>query len=524
MITIRRALLSAYQKEGLDVLAAALVETGAEILGSGGTHRWLAERGLPVVPLEDWAGLPSLFGGRVKTLHPRVHGGILFRRDDPKDEAERGAFGLEPIDLVVVNLYPFEETAASEGTEFEEAIEMIDVGGPAMLRAAAKNHRWVAAVCDPADYLRVAEALRAGEGKLPKGLLRELAEKAFRTTARYDAAVAGYLAIQGSEGRVDPAESFVRGEPLRWGLRYGENPSQRGAFYGPAAGFPGGLTKIQGKEISFNNLLDLEGAALLVRDLGPEPAAAVIKHATPCGAATAEKLIDAYLRARDADALSAFGGIVALNRPVNRDCAAEIVKTFLEIVVAPSFEPEARELLAAKKSLILLEGDSLLHDAPSPTAAPFNHRSLGNGVLVQDPLPAALGEEEWEVVTRRAPTEQERRALLFAWRIVRAVRSNGVVLCSENQTLGIGGGQTSRIDSLMIAIHKAGRAGQSLEGSVMASDAFFPFPDCIEEAARVGVRAVIEPGGSKKDSDSIEAADRLGLAMVFNHARAFRHG
>lgn len=393
-----------------------------------------------------------------------------------------------------------------------------------MLRAAAKNHRWVAAICDPADYSRVADALRAGEGNLSKGLLRELAEKAFRATARYDAAVAGYLAIQGSAGKVAPGESFVRGEPLRWTLRYGENPSQRGAFYGPASGFPGGLAKIQGKEISFNNLLDLEGAALLVRDLGPEPAAAVIKHATPCGAATAERLVDAYVRARDADALSAFGGIVALNRPVDRDCASEIAKTFLEIVVAPSFEPEAREVLASKKSLILLEGESLLHESPSPTVPPFSHRSLGNGILAQDPLPAALGEEEWEVVTRRAPTEGERRALRFAWKIVRAVRSNGVVLSGERQTLGIGGGQTSRIDSLMIAIHKARRAGQALEGSAMASDAFFPFPDCIEEAAGVGVTAVIEPGGSKKDSDSIEAADRLGLAMVFNHARAFRHG
>ncbi len=524
MIAIRRALLSAYSKEGLDRLAGALIESGAEILSSGGTHRWLAERGFPVRPLDEWAGLPSFFGGRVKTLHPRVHGGILFRRDDPKDEAERASFGVEPIDLVVVNLYPFEATVAGGDAELQEAIEMIDIGGPAMLRAAAKNHRWVAAVCDPLDYGRVADALRAGEGKLSENLLRELAVKAFRTTSRYDAAVAGYLSVREGDGACELAESFVRGEPLRWSLRYGENPSQRGAFYGSPGSFPGSLSKLQGKEISFNNLLDLEGAALLVRDLGPDPAAAVIKHATPCGAAVAGSIAEAYVRARDADALSAFGGIVALNRPVDRDSAAEIVKTFLEIVAAPSFDEDARTILAAKKSLILLEGESLLDDPPSITVPPFTHRSLGAGILIQDPLPRGLGEEGWEVVTRRAPTESEKRALLFAWRIVRAVRSNGVVLCGEDRTLGIGGGQTSRIDALMIAIHKARRAQQPLEGSVMASDAFFPFSDCIEEAARVGVTAVIEPGGSKKDSDSIEAADRLGLAMIFNHARAFRHG
>jgi phosphoribosylaminoimidazolecarboxamide formyltransferase/IMP cyclohydrolase len=521
LITIRRALLSAYEKQGLDRLAAALTGCGAEILSSGGTQRWLAERGFPVVALEEWAQLPSLFGGRVKTLHPRIHGGILFRRDDPQDKAELASFGIEPIDLVAVNLYPFEEQVRKDPSALEAAIEMIDVGGPTMLRAAAKNHRWVAVICDPEDYLRVAEQLEANQGKLDEDLLRELAAKVFRVTARYDAMIASYLQSEGAPAMPD---SFAAGEPLLWPLRYGENPSQRGAFYSTPHGFPGGLARLQGKEISFNNLQDLEGAALLVRDLGPEPAAVVIKHATPCGAANGGTLVEAYRRARDGDALSAFGGIVGLNRVVDRETAAEIASTFLELVVAPAFDAEARSLLAAKKNLILMEGPSLLEWRRSPVAPPFAYRGLGDGILVQDPVPEALGESGWEVVTKRAPTLAEERALAFAWKIVRAVRSNGIVLAQEGRTLGIGGGQTSRIDALWVAIHKAQREGHDLAGAVMASDAFFPFPDCVEVAAGTGVTAIIQPGGSKRDADSVAAADAAGIAMVVNHARCFRHG
>lgn len=521
MITIRRALLSAYEKQGLDRLASALVGCGAEILSTGGTERWLAERGFPVVRLDEWAQLPSLFGGRVKTLHPRVHGGILFRRDDPQDQAERASFGVEPIDLVAVHLYPFEEQVRKDPAAREAAIEMIDVGGPTMLRAAAKNHRWVAVICDPADYVRVAEQLEANQGRLDEDLLATLAAKVFRTTARYDAAIASYLSSRETQSLPD---TFVRGEPLLWSLRYGENPSQRGAFYSSPHGFPGGLVQIQGKEISFNNLQDLEGAALLVRDLGPAPAAVVIKHATPCGAATAETIVDAYRMARDGDKLSAFGGIVGLNRTVDAETATEISGTFLELVAAPAFDPAVIEILSTKKNLILLSGGSLLEKGHSPLATSFVYRGLGDGILAQDPVPEGLGESEWEVVTKRAPTTTEAQALQFAWKIVRAVRSNGIVLAGERQTLGIGGGQTSRIDSLFIAIHKARREGHDLSGSVMASDAFFPFSDCVEMAAKEGVSAVIQPGGSKRDADSVAAADAAGMAMVVNHARCFRHG
>jgi phosphoribosylaminoimidazolecarboxamide formyltransferase / IMP cyclohydrolase len=523
LIPIRTALLSAYHKDGLDDLAAALVETGARLLSTGGTYAWLRERGFGVLALEEWAGLPSLFGGRVKTLHPRVHGGILYRRGDPGDEEQRGAHGIEPIDLVVIDLYPFEETSASASAAREAVVEMIDIGGPAMLRSAAKNHRSVAAVCDPGDYVTVAAALRAGGGSLTEEVAARLAAKVFRRTARYDAAIAAYL--ESAEGRGgDLPDAFTRGGALLWKLRYGENPSQRGAFYGPASGFPGGLRKVQGKEVSFNNLQDLEAAVDLVRAFSSTPAAVVIKHATPCGAATGIDLLTAYRAARDADSLSAFGGVVALNDAVDGPCAEELTRTFLELVAAPSFTPEARGTLAAKKNLILLEGEALLPSSANTGEARYGFKGLGNGILLQDPVPDSLGESRWRVVSRRPPTPAEERSLLFAWRVVRAVRSNGIVLARDGRVLGIGGGQTSRIDSLWIAIHKARREGHDLQGSVMASDAFFPFPDCVEEAAKVGVSAIIQPGGSKRDGESVEAADRSGMAMVLNDARCFRHG
>jgi phosphoribosylaminoimidazolecarboxamide formyltransferase/IMP cyclohydrolase len=519
MITIRRALLSAYHKEGLDVLARALHEVGAQVLSTGGTYRWLREREIPVTSLEEWTTLPSMFGGRVKTLHPKVHGGILFRRGDPTDEAERVREGIEPIDLVAIHLYPFHEALQRDPEDEEAAIELIDVGGPTMLRAAAKNHRSVVAVCDPKDFEEVARALRENRGGIPEPLARRLAAKVFQTTAVYDAMIARYL--EGRDGPGSLPEVFVRGESRLWTLRYGENPSQRGAYYGPAAGYPGGLGKIQGKEISFNNLQDLDVAVELVAALGPEPAVAVIKHATPCGAACAGTLAGAYRLARASDAQSAFGGIVALNGTVDRACAEEIAKTFLELVAAPAFDEGARSVLAAKPNLIVLEGLSasraLASDAPL-------FRGLGNGILLQDPIPDRLGEEGWKVVSRRAPSAEERAALLFAWRVVRMTRSNGIVLARGAQAVGIGGGQTSRIDALMIAIHKARREGHDLRGAVMASDAFFPFPDCVEEAARTGITAILHPGGSKRDADSVAAADQASIAMVVNEARCFRHG
>lgn len=519
MIPIRRALLSAYHKEGLDLLARSLVEAGAQVLSTGGTYRWLREREIPVTSLEEWTSVSSMFGGRVKTLHPKVHGGILFRRGDPADEAERMREGVEPIDLVAIHLYPFHEALDRDPQDEEAAIELIDVGGPTMLRAAAKNHQSVAAICDPEDYGVVARALRENHGGIPEDLARRLAGKVFRTTALYDAMIARYL--EARDGQEALPEFFVRGEPRLWTLRYGENPSQRGAYYGAAAGYPGGLVKLQGKEISFNNLQDLDVASELVASLGPDPAAAVIKHATPCGAACAGTLAEAYRLARASDTQSAFGGIVALNRTLDRACAEQIARTFLELVAAPAFDEDARSVLASKANLILLEG---LPVSRAPQAGLPGFRSLGNGILLQDPIPDRLGEEGWKVVTRRAPTLEERSALLFAWRVARMTRSNAIVLARGQQAVGIGGGQTSRIDALTVAIHKARREGHDLRGTVMASDAFFPFPDCVEEAVAAGITAILHPGGSKRDDDSVQAADSGSIAMVVNGARCFRHG
>jgi len=519
LITVRRALLSAYHKEGLEHLASALVDVGAEILSTGGTAHWLTERGFPIQSLEARADLPSLFGGRVKTLHPKVHGGILFRRGERRDEEERRAYGIEAIDLVAIDLYPFVETVRKNPSAWDEAIEMIDIGGPAMIRSAAKNHRSVAVICDAADFDGIAKMLKANKGSLGEGQLQELAAKAFRTTGCYDAAVAAYM-----ERKVQaPAmpESYLRGAPLLWTLRYGENPSQRAAYYGQRDGFPGGLEKLQGKEISFNNLQDLEVAVDLVSDLGAEPAAVVVKHATPCGAAIGETIEEAYRLAHASDSLSAFGGIVALNRPVTERLAESIGATFLEVVAAPSFEEAAQSLLSKKKNLRLLAGDSMLH---SREWGSNPYRSLGNGILVQDYPPDRLGEDNWRIVTEREPTEEEQAALRFAWQVVRMVRSNGIVFSGPRQVYGIGGGQTSRIDAVKIGILKARREGHNLIGSVMTSDSFFPFPDCVEEAASHGVAAIIQPGGSKRDPASIEAADRHGMSMVMNDARCFRHG
>ena len=522
MIEVRRALLSAFHKEGLEDLAAALREVGAEILSTGGTYRWLVERGFAVTSLEEWADLPSLFGGRVKTLHPKVHGGILFRRGDAQDEQERRAFGIEPIDLVAIDLYPFAETARRQAEDDGAVIEMIDVGGPAMLRAAAKNHRSVAVLSDRTDFARIAQTLRANRGRLSRDLLRELAAKAFRTTGCYDATIAAYLGAAGTADELP--DLLLRAEPLLWRLRYGENPSQRGAYYGSLDSFPGNLVKLQGKEISFNNLQDLDVGVTLVRSLGPSPAAVVIKHATPCGAAVGETVLEAYRKARDADSLSAFGGIVVVNGTVHRECAEELAKSFLEVVVAPKFNEEARAVLERKKNLRLLEGDLLPAPAGSGSRVVFSFRGLGHGILLQDSMPEQLGENNWRTVTKRTPTKEETEELLFCWKVVRMVRSNAIVLSRAHAVLGIGGGQTSRIDALWIAIHKAQREGHDLAGSVMASDAFFPFSDCVEEAGKVGVRAIIQPGGSMRDADSVDAADRFGIAMVVNEARCFRHG
>lgn len=537
MIRIRRALFSTYAKEGLLPLARECVRRGVEILASGGTARHLESGGVPVTAVESLTGFGELFGGRVKTLHPRIHGGILFRREVAGDREEAERAGIEPIDLVVVNLYPFADALARRAGP-EETIELIDIGGPALVRAAAKNHASVAVVTLPDDYERVRAALEAGEGALPPELCRELAARAFAVTAAYDAAIAGYLRTEpvaatgqdsGRTGATAGAapkdsglpETFECRAPRNRGLRYGENPSQQAALYGAGASFPFDLVPIHGKELSYNNLLDLGCGRDVLGELGGELAAVVIKHAIPCGVAVGTDLAETYAWARACDSLSAFGGVVLFNREIDASTAALLNETFLEVVLAPGFAEDALPILKRKKkrALVQVSPESLRHPASA-----LRSRSIGGGWLVQTPLPAGTGETGWEVVTERSPDDRQRRDLVFGWRVLKHVRSNGVLFARDGRTLGIGSGQSSRIDAVESAVHKAEREGHSLAGSVFVSDAFFPFSDCVERAAEVGAAAVMQPGGSVRDGDSIEACNRRGLAMVCNGQRVFSHG
>lgn len=525
MIRIRRALFSAYHKEGLVPLANEVARWGGEILASGGTARILEAEGLDVTPIEEITGVGSLFGGRVKTLHPKIHGGILFRREVAADRAEAEREGIQGIDLVVVNLYPFGSALEREASP-EETIELIDIGGPAMVRAAAKNHRNVGVVTDPADYERVRVALHVGEGALSEEFCRRLAGQAFAVTAEYDAAIAQYLTEPNGAGRSLGDEPSL---PPRWSvhvplartLRYGENPSQAGGLYGRGVQFPFDLEQLHGKELSYNNLLDLGCGRDVIAEFGDQLAAVVIKHGIPCGVATGEELAPTYARARSGDALSAFGGVVILNRPIDLPTAELLNESFLEVVLAPEYDEDTLSVLRQKKNRVLLRAsaESLHHPG-----AELRGRFIGNGYLLQTALPPGSGETEWKLVTKREPSQRERADLRFAWRVLKHVRSNGVLFARDGMTLGIGSGQTSRIDAVEIAIAKARREKHSLEGSVMVSDAFFPFSDCVERAAQVGASAVLQPGGSIRDADSVEACDRLGMVMLTNNARVFSHG
>ncbi|MCA9729176.1 MAG: bifunctional phosphoribosylaminoimidazolecarboxamide formyltransferase/IMP cyclohydrolase [Candidatus Eisenbacteria bacterium] len=522
MIPIRRALFSAYSKDGLIPLAQEVSRWGGEIVASGGTAQYLSEAGLDVVPVETLTGFGSLFGGRVKTLHPNVHGGILFRRDDPHDVEQARQAGIVPIDLVVVNLYPF-EAALERGASASETIELIDIGGPAMVRAAAKNHASVVCVTLPDDYARVRTALAAGEGRISPLLSRELAAKAFSVTAHYDAAIAGYLS-NGDKGEASAQllpDLWELRAPRRQTLRYGENPSQQGGLYGTGKGFPFDVEQIHGKEISFNNYLDLGCGRDTIAEFGGDLCAVVIKHGIPCGVARGETPAEAYRRARAGDSLSAFGGVVVLNRIVDEETAELLNETFLEVVLAPGFSESSLSVLRKKKNRILLRcaQESLTKPAPD-----LRGRFLGSGFLLQSPLPVGCGESDWRTVTETPLGPAWREDLRFAWRVLKHVRSNGVLFARAGQTLGVGSGQCSRVDATEIAISKARREGHSLEGSVMVSDAFFPFPDSVEKAAEVGAVAVLQPGGSVKDEDVIAACNRLGVAMVLNGQRVFSHG
>jgi phosphoribosylaminoimidazolecarboxamide formyltransferase/IMP cyclohydrolase len=527
-----RALLSVSDKTGLVPFATALAGAGWDLVSTGGTARVLADAGLPVVAVSDVTGFPEMLDGRVKTLHPRVFGGILARRHRPDDLAALAAHDIAPVDLVVVNLYPFAQTASTPGIAFDALIEEIDIGGPSLVRAAAKNFRDVLVVVEPSDYGRVLEAVTSAGGATPS-LRFDLARRAFAHTAAYDQMIATTLdAVRVDEVRGD----FLRDEapaaeamPALWtprltkvrDLRYGENPHQTGAWYAAGATGFGGATVHQGKELSFTNLLDLDAAARIALEFD-EPAAVVIKHTNPCGVATGSTLASAYVRARDADSLSAFGGIVGLNRPIDADAARELVSTFIEAVVAPGIShPETvLPILATKANLRVVTAafTQLEHER--------DVRSIMGGWLVQERDRVTEAQERWpghdaaRVVTRRAPSPQEWQALRFAWRVCAHVKSNTVIFTRPDVTVAVGAGQMSRVDAVKTAIMKA---GDRLKGTVAASDAFFPFRDGLDSLASAGATAVVQPGGSVRDAEVIAAADEHGIAMVFTGRRHFRH-
>jgi len=516
------ALLSVSDKSGLVPLAEALHRThGYQLLSSGGTAKVLEQAGLPVTRVSEHTGAPEILGGRVKTLHPRVHGGILAKRDDASHQADLEQQNIAPIDVVVVNLYPFRETIARPDVTWDQAIENIDIGGPAMVRAAAKNHADVAVLTSPDQYDRLLSAMAESGGSVSSDLRRQLALEAFQHTASYDTAISRWMAEQN-----DADESpWLEAVPLRQTLRYGENPHQKARWFShPKQGW-GGAIQLQGKELSTNNLLDLEAALATVREFGYgedgaapalQPAAVVVKHTNPCGVAIGASIPAALTRALDADRVSAFGGIIAINGVVEATAARELTSLFLECVVAPGFTPDAREVLAAKANLRLLELAPQAIDA----AGPDHVRSILGGLLVQDLDDQAIMPADWTVASQRPPTPQEKLDLEFAWRLVRHVRSNAIVVARDGQSLGVGAGQMNRVGSARIALEAAGEKAQ---GAVLASDGFFPFDDTVRLAASHGITAVIHPGGSMRDGDSIKACDELGLAMQLTGRRHFLH-
>lgn len=524
-MAIERALISVYDKTGIVEFARELASLSIEIVSTGGTAKLLREAGVAVRDVADLTGWPEMLGGRVKTLHPKVHGGILFQRSKAGDRAQVAEYEIGAIDLVVVNLYPFSATAATPGVTADELIENIDIGGPAMVRSAAKNFQSVGVVTNPGDYAAiVAELHDKRELTLPTRL--SLARSAYARTARYDGEIATELerlTAIGESVSIGPLSKLPERIHIalerRQSMRYGENPHQAAALYIPAGGIASGLAgakQLQGKELSYNNLVDLDAAWALVTEFH-RAGVAIIKHNNPCGASEQDSLLDAYLKALACDPVSAFGGVVAINRVLDAATAEELSKLFVECIVAPGFEPAALEKVAAKKNLRLLEmqrGESV-HE--------LDIKRISGGFLVQDPDEHELAETDLKVATDRAPTAEEIRGLMFGWKVCKHVKSNAIVFAREGQTVGVGAGQMSRVDSVKIAVIKAGTAKLSLEGSVVASDAFFPFPDGVEEAGKAGATAVVQPGGSMRDGEVIAAANRLGMAMVFSGVRHFRH-
>ncbi len=523
-MTIERALLSVYDKTGVVDFARRLRGCGIELISTGGTAKLLREAGIAVRDVAELTGWPEMLGGRVKTLHPKVHGALLFRRNNADDRAQAEKHGITSIDLVVVNLYPFEATAAKSELTAEELIENIDIGGPAMLRSAAKNFESVVVVSDPADYARVAAEIEAGrEVSLPTRL--ELARKVFAITSRYDGMIATELErTAGSAAGVKlkaretlPSRLMISLQRLQ-SLRYGENPHQAAALYIPAGREREGLAaarQIQGKELSYNNFVDLEAARSLAAEFAL-PAAVIIKHNNPCGTAEQDTLVNAYRKALECDPVSAFGGVLAFNRVMDGATAEEVAKLFVECILAPGYDEKSYAIFAAKKNLRLLE----LPQGGLRPSQELQLKQISGGVLVQEADTAQLNDVELRTVTQRIPTLDEMQAMRFAWKVAKHVKSNAIVFARDGQTLGVGAGQMSRVDSVKIAVMKA---QTSLAGTVVASDAFFPFPDGVEEAARAGATAVIQPGGSVRDADVIAAADKLKMAMVFTGMRHFLH-
>ena len=526
-VPIERALISVHDKTGIAEFAKRLAALHIEILSTGGTAKLLREQNIKVRDVSDFTGWPEMLGGRVKTLHPKVHGGLLFRRNRPEDREQAAEHSIVPIDMVVVNLYPFEKVAGKDSVTAEELIENIDIGGPTMLRSAAKNFESVTVLTDPADYEVVASELEKSgtvSTTLPRRL--ELARKVFATTARYDGVIATQMERLGFDldGHIQVTEKTelpeFYGLALRQKqyLRYGENPHQAAGLYVPS-GLPAsglaGARQLQGKELSYNNLVDLDAAWSVAQEFA-DPACAIVKHNNPCGTAEQATLAAAYRQALACDPVSAFGGVLAFNRSMDAETAAEVAKLFVECIIAPAYDSAAREILAGKKNLRLMQMDP----APQQKRPPWDLKRISGGVLVQEPDTLTITESDLKVVTKRQPGREELRDLLFGWKVAKHVKSNAIVFARGGRTLGVGAGQMSRVDSVKIAVFKA---QESLAGSAVASDAFFPFSDGVEEAGRAGATSVIQPGGSVRDAEVIAAADGLNMAMVFTGVRHFRH-
>ena len=512
----RLALLSVSNKTGLIDLARSLVEEfGFDIISSGGTASALKEAGIPVTKVAEYTGSPEILGGRVKTLHPRIHGGILARRDVAEDLADLTANQIRAIDLVVVNLYPFEQTIAKPGVTLADAIENIDIGGPAMLRASAKNHAHLTVLCNPEQYNTYLAELRQNGGESSLKFRQKCALETFEHTANYDRAIANYLSSQSAEESALPAQFNLSGKELQT-LRYGENPHQAATWYQSGTTPTGWTTStiLQGKELSYNNLVDLEAARRLIVEFPETPAAAILKHTNPCGTALGATISEAYQKAFDTDSVSAFGGIVALNRPIDAATATALTKTFLECIVAPGCEPEAEEIIKKKaKVRVLILPD--LNQGPLQTV-----KIIAGSLLVQNSDNAVEETSKWRAVTDKQPTADELAELLFAWKVAKHVKSNAIVVTRDRTTIGVGAGQMNRVGSVKLALEQA---GEKSKGAILASDGFFPFDDSVKTAAEAGIIAIVQPGGSMRDRDSIEAANQVGITMIFTDIRHFLH-